>query len=892
MLWPALLLSCGSPGYTELPVAAGPGGLDVHELRLANGLRALVIPDASSPTVAWQTWVAVGSADDPPGRSGLAHLFEHLGFRATDAWSAGGWDDAMAPAGAVGTDAWTWLDETVFVQSVPKEAVPLLAHMDAVRLTRLAVDQSALDGERAIVLDERKTRIEGDPSAVMREALWRLAVDGDAYGRPSGGETADLLAVDVPATQAFYREHYAPDRVTLAIVGDVDVDAIGALLVAEYGGLAPIGPPAPAAPDPGFHAGDSDVTLASPTDRVAVGFELPAASDADLPALEVLDALLTGGQESALKRGLERTGLAIGVDSRLVAMRRASVWELQAQARPGVSASAVEAALWADVASLRTDGPTPDALARAKAQLATVAWGQLEDGAGKAAFLGWWDRAAGDWRRGTARIAAFDAVSIEDVRREAERLQPERAAVILGHGTGAVEDIAAPPAPEAVPTPPIAARAAGEPVGGAPAEYPSHGGTVHLEPDAHTPLLAFRLAFPVGSGADDVPGEANLAARALLRGTTTRDRAAFEAAVEGLGASVDVDCDADDTVLRARVLADRWPALIALLTDAIAHPVFAPAEVDALRGEMVNRMVRRLDDDRALALRVFEAVYWGRDHPYAHSPIGTPSGLGRLTPEDLGRFHAKWHRSGGAVVSLSGAYDAQAPGELEELLAAIEGDPPPRPELPAPVASPGRRVILVDKPTAQATVLVGQRGPDASSADWPAFTVADLAFGGTFASPLVREIRVTRGWSYRVASGSTLHPHGPGTWGVALAPPVDHAVDASDRVLALIDGVRRGLQAVDTDRVRESAIHSAPFLTDTASKRAAVAVRRLLGGPDDPAVRAALEGVNQAEADAAIAGVVDPEHAVIVIVGPADAIRTDAARLGGELATVAYDHVW
>ena len=323
------------------------GDLRAHPFRLDNGLRLVVVPDPSAPVVAYHTWFGVGSADEEPGKGGLAHLFEHMMFKRTTGYGDGEYMERLDALGAEGLNAWTWLDQTVFVQAVPKGALPELARLEALRMGDLVVDDPAFASELEVVTNERRLTVDDDPDGRLSEALFHAAFAEHPYGLPTIGFMKDLENLGPEDARGFYARWYAPDNATIILVGDVEPAAAAAVVEKAYGHLPRSRPKRPARTPEPPQQGERRVELTLPVaaDRVLLGVKVPPYTHPDTPALLVLDAALTAGHSGRLSRRLRDRGLVASVGSFVMPLRDPSLWLFTLAGRPGVPASVAEQAL-------------------------------------------------------------------------------------------------------------------------------------------------------------------------------------------------------------------------------------------------------------------------------------------------------------------------------------------------------------------------------------------------------------------------------------------------------------------------------------------------------------------------------------------------------------------
>ncbi len=892
-------LPAAEVGFRLVEKRPFPGDLTLYEYGLDNGLRLMVVPDHSAPVVAYQTWFDVGSSDEELGHTGLAHLFEHMMFKATDAYEDGAYMGTLDALGASGLNAWTWLDETVYVQSVPVDALPTLAQLESARMTCLILDQEKLDKEREVVINERRLRVDNDPDGAMSELLHETAFDAHRYGWPTVGWQADLEAMSVEDCVSFYERWYAPNNALIVIVGDVEPGDAAALIHAQYGDLAPSELPARTddVEPPQTAPRRAETTLPVAADRISVAYKAPAGEHEDAEALEVLDAILTSGRSARLKRALEDTGLASSVSSSLAGLQQPYLWTFDASGREGVTAEQLEEVLTAELARIRTDGVTDAEVERAARQVLVSSWSRLDAASGKASLIGWAQTATGSWMRGVDSLARYGQVTADDVERVAATLlDPNRSTTVVGR---AAEPSSTAPAltdaPAAADGPAIEARAvaaAPDLAAGEVLETQLHGADVVMVFDPAMPLIDLTIGWRAGA-ADAGPGVANLASDMLLRGTKDMDRAAFEAALDALGASVSIAASYDDVFLRVRVLREAWPETLALITAALSTPAWDQAELDLLVAEVDNQLAQALDNDSALATRALRHAIYGEDHPYGRSPMGTRDALAGVKLSELKAFHETNLVSGAAVVSVAGGFDAQAQADLDALLAAIEGPMPELVPAPAPVAAEGTRVVIVDKPDrSQAQVAFGGIGPSYMGDAWPAYYLANEVFGGrSFSARLLSEVRVARGWSY-FAYGSTSTMTDSGLYAIRLAPGKDYAADAVKLVLDLTSTFHAdGPTQEELESSRSAELKSAPFLADTAAAKAGLRFTALLSGYDQAAYVDAFADIDLAAAHGAWQAAIDPSSLTVVVVATASELEAALAEVG-EVTVVPYTELF
>ncbi|HEX7478557.1 MAG TPA: pitrilysin family protein [Polyangiales bacterium] len=400
------------------------GGLTVARYRLGNGLSVLVLPDHSAPVLSYHTWFRVGSKHEQPGKTGLAHLFEHLMFNQTETLGAGKLDRLIESAGGE-TNAATWTDWTHYHSELPASELPLIARLEADRMQHLLLKKKQVTSEKDVVANERRYRVEDDIEGQVSELLYATAFTKHPYGWPTIGWMKDIEGFTTEDCEAFYRTYYAPNNATLVVVGDVEEADVLSLVQEHYGPIPPSRIPklkAKAEP-PQRSERTQQLHRPTPAPKLALGYRAPSFRDRDYPALALAGEILFGGRSSRLFSRLVR-------DEELVADLHGStapfadpgLYEIWLSLRPGRELSVALAAVDEELKRMCNKLVPMAELTKVKNRVELGFLQGLETAGGKAEQLGFFETVAGDAEVLFSRLDALRAVKPRDIQRVAKQV--------------------------------------------------------------------------------------------------------------------------------------------------------------------------------------------------------------------------------------------------------------------------------------------------------------------------------------------------------------------------------------------------------------------------------------------------------------------------------------
>jgi len=408
--------------------------LTVRKHRLHNGLGVLLVEDDAAPIFTLQTWYRVGSRCERPGRTGMAHLFEHLMFNRTQKREVGQFDREIEACGG-DSNAATWVDWTYYRDSLPSDRLDLALDLESDRMANLVLEDEQLEAERDVVINERIQRVDDDIDGFLDEQLMKLAFEKHPYHWPTIGWMRDIRAIDRTSVLDFYRTYYAPNNATLVLVGDIEEGAALDAIERAYGELSAADIPDETAATEPAQTGERRAVFSKPVtgDRLSIGFKAPPQSHPDWLVLEVVSDLLTGGPSARLYRRLVvEQEAAVSIYSGVLPFRDPSLFYISAAMNRDHLAADGEATVNAELDRLRSDLVADDELAKAKNSVETDFWNPLTTVDGKAEALGHYETTLGDYRKLFDVIPALRSVTTEDIRRCArEYLVSEQSTTIV-----------------------------------------------------------------------------------------------------------------------------------------------------------------------------------------------------------------------------------------------------------------------------------------------------------------------------------------------------------------------------------------------------------------------------------------------------------------------------
>ncbi len=828
---------------TSAPASAGVTvpPLGFQERTLPNGLKVYTARDTSTSNVTVQVWYRVGSKDDPQGRSGFAHLFEHLMFKATENFPDETFDRLTEDVGG-NNNAFTSDDVTAYHETIPANHLERLIFAEADRLGSLVVNESVFESERDVVKEEYRQGVLASPYGRLFSLFVPATIYQDhPYRRSTIGSIEDLDAATIEDVRRFHSTFYRPDNAYLIVAGNFDQAQLDGWIDQYFARLTNPDRPLPIndvrEPEP---AGPREVTYYAPNVPLpAVVLAWPAVryDNPDRAALTVLDGILSTGESSRLYRSLVYDQqLTSQTSSSLDASQQAGAMTAYAIMAEGKTPEEGLVALRAEAAKLRDTPVTAAELAEAKNELVAGALRERETVEDRANVLGWSLINTGDAASADREIASLQAVTAADIQRVAQHYLTDQRSIAIRYlnaddaNSATVQDVNVTAPVQISDLAPVgrifellpegqratmpATTEPVEPTTPPVADFRLDNGlrVLVVEKDG-LPLVSARLNFDAGSG-DEASGKAGVAAMTaalLTQGTATQSAPQIATAIEQLGASIGAGSGPDFTNVYANAPANVFPQTVALMADLVRNPAFATEELDRQRSQTLDGLRVALATPGPVASQSAARVIYG-DAAYGAPGTGTLTTIPAITREDVVAFHQRRYRPSEATLVFSGAItEAEARalaqsafGDWRDNNANADARVPP---IGAPLPP---RVVVIDQPGAgQAAVTVALRGVSRTDADYFPLTLGNTLLGGSFTSRLNQEIRIKRGLSYGTRSSLGVRRE-DGLFTASAQTRNDAAVEVSDLILAELTRLAT-TQPTDSEMTTRQAILTGAF---------------------------------------------------------------------------------
>ncbi|MBD0373113.1 MAG: insulinase family protein [Pyrinomonadaceae bacterium] len=819
--------------------------LNYEKYKLKNGLDVILLEDHRLPMVAVNLWYHVGPANERPGLTGFAHLFEHMMFQGSKNIGDDQHFKLLEGAGASDINGTTDFDRTNYFETLPSNQLEMALWLESDRMGFLldTLDQRKLANQRDVVRNERREG-ENSPYSLVEEELFHLLYPkGHPYYASVIGSHADIESARLKDVREFFKLYYAPNNASLAIVGDIDKAKTKAL-VEKYFGPIPSGQPVPpidAKTPPITAEKRAVVTDQVELPRVYMGWITdPIYKPGDAEA-QMLARILGGGKSSRLyKRLVYDRQIAQDVTAFQYSLILGSAFEIVATAKPGVKPEELEKAIDEELDAMRKDGPKPEEVERARNLIQSQIVRGLEvlgGFGGVADRLNQYNHFLGDPGFLAKDLSRFDKATASAIQKIAQdKLAKNSRVVVYGvPGKKVVDDV--PKTTEAEKEEPVmGANIPGQewrkqqPGVGASSSLQlpvprtfklANGLTVLFVEQHNLPVVSANLVVLSGSERNpaDKPGLASFTADMLDEGTNKRSTLQIADDVAQIGAVLQTGSTSDQSTVSTRVLKKNVDAAFDLMSDVALNPSFTDKEIERVRKTRLTQILQQRDNPNALANRVFYNTIFGNNHPYGFIELGTEAAVKAITRDDMVNFWKAGYTPENAALIVAGDINEAELKQLAEKYFAKWNGKGSKTSVPDAASSASRKIIIVDKPGSPQTVLrVGHLGVARSNPDYVPIQVMNTGLGGLFSSRINMNLREKNGYTYGAFS-TFVFRRGAGPFYAGGSVRTDVTAPATREIFNELERIRASdVSADELKTAKDAYARSLPGLFETTAQ--------------------------------------------------------------------------
>ena len=910
------VLAADAPKSAPISALVSQVSIPHSSFKLKNGLTVIVHEDHKAPITAVNIWYNVGSKDEPKGKTGFAHLFEHLMFNGTENLP-GDFFTYLQQIGATDYNGTTSYDRTNYFQTVPAGALERALFMESDRMGHLlgAVTQGVLDNQRGVVQNEKRQGDSRPGGLVQYEMFGNLFPVGHPYHHTTIGSMADLDAASLADVKQWFRDKYGPNNAVLVIAGDVTAAQVRPL-VEKYFGSIPAGPvnrPAMATVPTLPRAKSIAMKDAVATTIIQRYWTTPGLLDKRMAAIDIGASVLGGLASSRLDKIMVRDEkIAVAVSSGLTALQRAGIFSVSAYVKPGVDPALVSKRLDQIMAEFIAKGPTQDEVQRAVMQEVSGQVRGLEQVGGfggKAQTLAQGQTYAKDSDFYKKMLASYAAITPAAVRASMQQwLRRPALTITLSPGERdaytEAKAVAAAPKPADKSACAVKGNRQLPPVGKlSDLQFPSithtrlsNGIAVDYAQRTAVPVTQVALSFDAGDATDSptARGLASFTMNLLDEGTHALTSQEFAEAQERLGADISTGNGADRSYVILNALSPNLAPSLGLLSDVVRTPGFRTDDVDRVRAQALTGIAQTQKDPTKVGRRLLPSVLYGANHPYGGPPGGDPAAIAKFTRDDLAAFGQRWLRPDNLKIFIVSDWPL---AEVQPLLEAqfakwtASGAKGVKSFTAPPARPAAQKILLINRPGApQSSIIGAQLLPIDPKGDIVPFDTANDVLGGTFLSRLNMDLRETKGWSYGVRGDASVMLHAV-PYVVSAPVQADRTADSIAELNSQVTGflTNNGVNQEELTRTVANKINGLPgeFETSGAVLSAMMSID-MLGRPDNyyETLPAKYRAQTAASLDQAARRVLDPKGFTWIVVGDAAKLRPQLEKLGMPIETV------
>lgn len=871
---------------------------------LGNGMNVILHPDHSIPIVAVNLWYHVGSKNEKPGRTGFAHLFEHLMFKGSLHHPG----EFFAPLEKIGASAngSTSEDRTIYYENLPSNYLELALWLESDRMGFLlpVLTQEQFDIEREIVKNERREWVDNQPYGKAEELLLSLLYPAHhPYSWPVIGTMADLDAASLADIVDFFNTYYKPNNVSLCIAGDFDIQIARDWVEQYFGAIAP-GPPLdritawkPTIASEKRMIAEDQVHLP----RLYYAWHTPAWFEPGDAELDLFAEILTAGKTSRLYKSLVyEQQIAQDVNAQQTSLELGGHFTITVTAREGHTLEALERALDKELRHIFSNGINADELKQSQNTWLTRFIRRLSRIENRADLLNEYSVIRKDPDQFEWDVQRYLNTNIENLNDLIKKhLDFSNRAVL--HLVPFKQGSVGSRQPDRTCLP----EALSEPVFIPPKikqDRLSNGLEIWLVEDHRMPLVHMNLVLQSGWADDPVdrPGTAALTAELLDEGTTTRDAIRISEDIRRLGASLGTKSFFDGSFVMMNLLKENWQAGVELLADLVLHPTLPEPELERQRQIYLGRIQQEAMQPFTLAFKIFLRKLYGAQHPYGqpYTGSGTESSIRAIQRLDLLNFYQVNYIPNNSKIILVGDITLdRAKMELEKAIGWWESGRLGHKTIADPTGVPTTQILIIDKPGApQSAIVAGGPGIRRNDPDFIAFEVMNNALGGQYTSRINMNLREDKGYTYG-AGTFTLDTRGIGPFICYASVYTETTAESIFEMIAELKAVIGERPLTDTEIAdsKNNLIKGFPQGFQTYSDIAGQMDDMILFDLPEDEWQGYMDRVNSVDGETATRvaqRILDPDRLLIVVVGDREKISSKILEFGlGQVFYVAPENL-
>jgi zinc protease len=881
--------------------------IKITEYRLKNGLRVILHPDNSTPIVAVNLWYHVGSKNETPGRTGFAHLFEHMMFQGSKNYGDG-YLGAMEEVGA-NVNGTTNEDRTYYYEVVPSNFLERALYLEADRMGGLldAMTQEKLDNQRDVVKNERRQRVDNQPYGTLSENIGDIMYPaGHPYHWSVIGSMEDLSAASMDDVKAFFRQYYVPNNAVLVLAGQYD-EKQAKVWIEKYFGPIQNGP-AITRPNPIQPKLEGEIRKtfedAVPLPRLTVSWHSVPAYAPDEAALDMLSSILSSGRGSRLQSNLVYgKEIAQQVFANNGTNEIAGLFQISVLAKQGKTLDENEKGINAEIDRIKKDPPTVDEMTRALNGIEAQTIFRLQTDLGKGGQLSNFSGYRGKADYFQDDLDRYRKVTAADVQRVANSYLTTNRLVIsyLPRKGAPPERNAAVNKPTSTATKKkddalLAKQKAMLPKPGPDPKFAlpaiektklSNGLSVWIVKQNELPIVSMNMVFKSGGTLDpaDKSGVSSFTANMLNQGTKSRSANDIANQLQSIGASVNAGAGWDSTNVSMQSLTKNFDQALDIYSDVIVNPSFPGTEFESNRRRLLGQLFQRKSNPTAVAGVVYDKVLYG-NQPYGRQLSGDEKSVKALTRDDLATFYQSNYHPNNATLIVVGDIDSKTlKPKLEKAFAGWSSGNVPSMDVSKMEMMAKAGIYLVDKPgAAQSSVSIGQVGIERSNPDYYAIQVMNAILGGGGSARLFMNLREDKGYTYGAYSRFTPRL-GAGPFAASAEIQTGSTKESIVEFLKELNGIR-GAIPVSQDELetnKQSLIRRFPAGFETVGAISGQLSNLVVYGLPDTYFNDYISKVNAVTIDDVnrVANkYLDPSKMAIVIVGDRKTVESGLKELG------------